>query len=168
MFQKLTIIPPDGSKNGIFFYWQLQEWKLPLTSHSSTTYCIQCSLHYMKKAVFSFLPFKQLQPDRPQQWLSWKDWGKTWIPHIQYKLCTTLYLFVLDLMMATWWPKHVVHFDAYMVNKYTLLCWRTNLYSILYSTPGCLLRVLMNTSVSISGLLTHIRNQGLPNINQQC
>ena len=38
-------------------------------------------------------------------------------------------------MMATWWPKHVVHFNAYMVNKYTFLCWRTNLYFIPLGKP---------------------------------
>jgi hypothetical protein len=55
----------------------------------------------MKKAVFSVLPFKQVQPEGPQQWVKLKG-----------------------------------------------------------------LRKNINTSVSISGLLTHIRNQGLPNINQ--
>ena len=47
-------------------------------------------------------------------------------------------------MMATWWPKHVVHFDAYMVIN--ILCCADVpfciLYLTLYSTPGCLLWVL--------------------------
>jgi len=46
--------------------------------------------------------------------------------------------------MATWWPKHVVHFDAYMLIN--ILCCADVpfciLYLILYSTPGCLLWVL--------------------------
>ena len=55
-------------------------------------------------------------------------------------------------MMATWWPKHVVHFDAYMVIN--ILCCADVpfciLYLILYSTPGCLLWVLSFIGLSLS------------------